>query len=242
MMAGLTVAIMQPYFFPYLGYFQLAAEADVFVFHDDVQYIKGGWVNRNLILKDGHPSWLTLPVHRAAHDLAIKARRYQLEPFVVSRVLRRIDAAYADAPNFESTYAVVRDIMTCGDANVATFNARLIRSIAGRLGIQTTFAVSSDMQKDDRLKGQERVIDMCRRLGATRYVNPAGGRHLYRRDHFERVGIDLRFVESTVATDPRFESGTLPPLSILDTLMHNDDESVSRMLKKRRVVTSIDPE
>jgi WbqC-like protein family len=88
----MIVSIMQPYFFPYIGYFQLAACSDIFVFHDDVQYIKGGWVNRNRILRDGQPRWLTLPVRKGASRLTIQQRQYQLDEPVTARVLRRVEA------------------------------------------------------------------------------------------------------------------------------------------------------
>jgi hypothetical protein len=230
----LTVAIMQPYFFPYLGYFQLAAKSDIFVFHDDAQYIKGGWVNRNRIARDGKESWLTLPVLRGAHDLAINERRYQLTPRVVDRLLRRIGAAYADAPRFEQTRALVGEILNCGDANVATFNARLVQRVAGQLGIRASFVFSSQLGKDNRLTGQERVIDICRRLGATDYVNPIGGTRLYQAERFSREGIDLSFLESTVASCRPSEDPPIAPLSIIDALMFNGDDVMAALLKQCR--------
>lgn len=230
---GLTVAIMQPYFFPYVGYFQLAAESDIFVFHDNVQYIKSGWVNRNRIVKDGRPCWLTLPVLRGAHRLAINQRRYQLEPDVLSRLMRRIDAAYSNAPHFEQTRALIDDTLHCGDANVATFNARLVQRIAGRLGIRARFVLSSELGHDNRLTGQERVIDICGRLGATHYVNPIGGTRLYQPERFAREAIDLSFVESTAAVG-RASDPPVSSLSIIDTLMFNSDDSMADLLKQRR--------
>jgi hypothetical protein len=122
----MIISIMQPYFFPYIGYFQLIAQSDVFVFYDDVQYIKGGWVNRNRILRNGEPCWLTLPVRKEAFRLAINQRSYELERATVGRVLRRIAAAYLKAPRFEVIFPCVEELVNFGDANVAAFNMNLI--------------------------------------------------------------------------------------------------------------------
>jgi hypothetical protein len=242
MPARLTVAIMQPYFFPYLGYFQLIAHSDVFVIHDDAQYIKGGWINRNRILTEGRASWLTLPVSRGAHDAAINGRRYQLDPSIVDRLLRRIDAAYATATTFKRTSMLVHEIMTCADSNVATFNARLLQRIAGHLAIPTRFVFSSQIAKDARLTGQERVIDLCARLGATQYVNSVGGSRLYQADRFAASGIELSFFESTVSPYKQFGQTFVPSLSIIDTLMFNSDQAMAGLLKQyRRIEATTGP-
>ena len=191
----MIVSIMQPYFFPYIGYFQLMHNSDVFVFHDDAQYMKGGWVNRNRILVNGAPSWITLPLLKGSHRLNINHRKYQLEKPVVNRILRRIAAAYRDAPYFHPIMPILRDIMGFADPNVAMFNANLVQRISGHLGLTTRIVLSSALAKDNDLSGEARVINICRALGATHYVNPIGGTKLYAIENFTRYGIALSFLE-----------------------------------------------
>jgi len=227
---------MQPYFFPYVGYFQLIAQSDLFVFHDDVQYLKGGWINRNRVLRNGGPCWITLPVRKAAHYLPINQRFYHLEPAVTGRVLRRIDAAYRKAPRFAAIYPLIEDIVKFTAPNVATFNVNLIEALAVHLGIRTRFVSSSALDKDDQLTGQERVIDICRRLGASWYLNPIGGTHLYQRDRFAEAGIELRFLQPTVPPYPQFGQTPVPDLSIIDALMFNNDKAIDALLRAFQLV------
>src|SRR5690242_7195515 len=108
---------MQPYFLPFLGYFQLIQGADIFVIHDDVQYIKGGWINRNRILVNGAPSWITIPVLKASHRLCINQREYHLDQRIIERILRRIEGAYRHAPLFKEGFSLVQKIMLYQDRN-----------------------------------------------------------------------------------------------------------------------------
>ena len=228
----MIVSIMQPYFFPYIGYFQLVANSDIFVFHDDVQYIKGGWVNRNRILRDGRPCWLTLPVRNGAFQLTIQQRQYQLDKPVIARVLRRIEASYSKAPRFEVVFPLVEKLITLATANVAYFNDNLIKRITAELGARAKFILSSELDKQNHLAGQERVVNICQRLGATHYVNPIGGTRLYDADRFAKAGIRLSFLETAEITYPQFGNPSIPNLSIIDVLMFNDEKRVACMLKQ----------
>jgi WbqC-like protein family len=228
------IGIMQPYFFPYIGYFQLIAHSDVFVFHDDVQYIKGGWINRNRIINDRRACWITLPVLKAPHDRPIKDRYYTADSEVRNHLLRRIAAVYRTAPCFNEIYPLVEEIMSFSDTNVATLNIELIRRIAVHLKINTPFVLSSKLVKNNSLAGQERVIEICRLLGATHYVNLIGGRELYRRDDFLRKGLELGFLKPAVLSAEPNDSAV--PLSILDDLMHKEERVLANALKDYRIV------
>jgi hypothetical protein len=223
----MIVGIMQPYFFPYIGYFQLIAHCDVFVLHDDVQYIKGGWINRNRILINHKAEWITLPVLRAAHYRTIKDRYYSSDPKARTRLLRRIAGAYRTAPCFGQAYSLIEKVMGFGDTNVAAFNANLIQRVTAHLKLRTPTVLSSTLTKDDGLAGEDRVIDICRCLGATHYVNLIGGRGLYRTEAFARAGIELKFLESTELRTPH-RSGLR--LSIVDDLMHRGEEALADAL------------
>jgi hypothetical protein len=231
----MIVSIMQPYFFPYLGYFQLIAQSGTFVFHDDVQYIKGGWINRNRILRDGAPAWITLPVLRDAHERAINQRTYQNTRANVDRTLRSIEGAYRKAPRFEEVRPLLVQIMSFEDANVAAFNINLVSRICRFLNIEVRLAASSEMVRDNPLIGQDRVIDLCRRVGGTRYVNPVGGMDLYQVEAFARADISLGFLEPRLRPYAQFGGAHVTALSIIDVLMFNSNAAIAEMLEDHRL-------
>lgn len=209
---------MQPYFFPYIGYFQLMQAVDVFVIYDDAQYMKGGWVNRNRIRCGDKSSWLTLPVRRQSRELPINQREYMLaDGDAVQQIERRLQASYAKAPFFEEAMSVVTALLACGEANVAAFNARLLTELARRLGIGCRFEASSQIGKADGLKGQAIVLDLCQRIGASHYINPIGGLDLYDRESFDHAGIGLSFLRTTTPA-VKLADG-VRHLSIIDGLM-----------------------
>jgi hypothetical protein len=239
MTGSMIIGVMQPYFFPYMGYFQLIAASDVFVFHDDAQYIKGGWINRNRIRKDGKLVWITFPVLSATHDLPINERYYAGDPQTRHRLLRRIEAAYRSAPRFAEIYPLIEEIMGFGDADVAAFNAHLIRRVAAHLGIRAAFVASSELDKDNSLTGADRVIEICRRLGATRYINPAGGKELYRAAHFSHAGIELAFLAPSVLGAAGSGPAAPQPLSIIDTLMGRSEAQIAADLQDYRIIEAV---
>lgn len=232
----MKVAIMQPYFFPYIGYFQLMAVCDVFVLHDDVQYIKGGWVNRNRILLNGESRMITFPVQKDAHDLPINSRHYVEDRQARKDILNLIRQAYSKAPEYRNMFPALEDMLEFQDRNVANFNRNLIERIAGMIGLECRIVASSAMEKDDSLTGEQRVLDMCCQLGATDYFNPIGGTELYHSGTFRERGIALHFLE---ALDERYEQGTAtwePFLSMIDVLMFNPPAEVRRLLTRYRLI------
>lgn len=231
----MIVSIMQPYFFPYLGYFQLIAASDVFVLHDDVQYIKDGWVNRNRVLRNGQPAWITLPVLRGAHDLPINDRYYRLVP-CARRILRQLENCYRTAPRYHSVFPLISELMGMSDPNVARFNGATVTRLVSHLGLGPRIVTSSDLPKDRNLGGEQRVIAICRSVGATTYLNPAGGTHLYERQQFARQGINLKFLESPDLSYPQSGRTPVSHLSIIDALMFNDAAALAALLRNFRII------
>ena len=215
----MNVAIMQPYFFPYLGYFQLIAASDVFVLHDDVQYIKAGWVNRNRILSDGESRMITFPVQKDSHELPINARKYIQDGKARKDIINLIKQAYLKAPFFQQVFPLLNELMMFADNNVAHFNENLIRSIAGYLGLTCNITTSSGMNKNNSLTGEQRVLEICQQLGATKYINPQGGQSLYDTATFRDRGIDLRFIVMRPVPYKQSTENFVPYLSIIDALM-----------------------
>ena len=221
---------MQPYFFPYIGYFQLIAASDVFVLHDDVQYIKGGWVNRNRILLNGESRMITLPVQKGAYDLPINARSYVPDSQPYKDIANLIKQAYSKVPFFQQVFPLLNDTLMCADKNVARFNENLIRRIADYLGIKSKIINSSEIKKNDSLTGESRVLEICKRLGATNYTNPIGGTELYHQEAFKKGGITLRFLEAQNVRYSQHGDEWLPFLSVIDVLMFNSIEKIQVLL------------
>jgi hypothetical protein len=226
----LAVGIMQPYFFPYIGYFQLMAACDLFIVYDDAQFIKGGWITRNRILVNGGPEWLTVPIAAAPHSWAINQRHYLLTDRLTAKVLDRLHGAYHGAPELDTVMQLVERVMEFHDSNVAVFNTNLLRVLASHLGIRCEIRNSSEHEKNTLLKGQELVIDMCTRAGASLYINPVGGTSLYQAAGFSARDITLSFLQSNAKAYRQYREPFVPALSIIDVMMFNPVERVRDML------------
>lgn len=212
----MIVAIMQPYFFPYIGYFQLMQAVDAFVFYDDVQYMKGGWINRNRISMDDESCWLTLPVRRDSIIKHINQRFYMLGNTVDS-LRSKVQSSYTEAPHFVKIFPFIDKLLHFEDSNVAHFNINSLRKIAELLNINSQFISASEICQSSSLRGESRVIDFCLALGADHYINAIGGVDLYDPKHFAQAGLRLSFLRSTVPAIS-FRNGE-GHLSIIDTLM-----------------------
>lgn len=223
-----TAAIMQPYFFPYIGYFHLVAAADVFVLFDDVQYIDRGWSNRNRILVQGKAHTITLPVQNAPREATYSGREYCLDQIERS-ILKPIRFNYAKAPQFASVMPLIEDILSYPSSNVARFNGNLLERISRFLRLTTDFRFSSEIEVSTDLKAQDRIIAVTSAVGADRYINAAGGQALYSAAAFDAVGIELKFIQSELVPYSQFSGDPIVGLSIIDVLMFN---SVDAILEK----------
>lgn len=218
---------MQPYFFPYIGYFQLMRAVDVFVYFDDVQYIDRGWLNRNRILVNRKPTWLTLPVQNASRTLPINERTYLLHEGVHA-IKRKLQAAYGKLHTYSGICALLQCVLDFNDPNVAAFNSNLLTKVARALGIECKIVRSSDVGNPQGLRGEDRILDLCQRLGAHQYINAIGGTSLYHASHFRAKGLGLSFLRTTAAPQ---EGGEVPQyLSIIHELMHLEVAGVVRRL------------
>ena len=166
----------------------------------------------------------------------IQQRTYDLTARNVARISGRIEACYRKAPRFSEIFPLLQDILSFGDPNVAAFNANLIGRLAVFLEIGTELVRSSQMTKNNLLRGEARVIDLCLRVGATVYVNPIGGLRLYQTKAFAAAGIELRFLESKAHPYQQFAGTPVPSLSIIDVLMFNSNEMIAAMLKEYRLI------
>lgn len=221
---------MQPYFLPYLGYWQLISSVDVFVVYDDIKMTKKGWVNRNRLLRNGEPAWFTLPL-QADHDaLDIRERKIARE-FEPQRMLNQFAGAYSKAPHFRETVPIVNQITNCDTPNLFEYLYDSIVTMANYLGIETDIRVSSSLGDFRRLKAQTKVLAICQALKATTYVNAIGGTELYQRAAFDAHDIELRFLKSHQFVYPQFGQPFVPALTIVDPLMFNPLATVQQQVR-----------
>lgn len=223
----MKTAIMQPYFFPYIGYWQLIRAADVFVIYDDVNYIKQGWINRNRILINGREHFLTLPLSKSGSFKQI------LEIEIAGgkeKLVKTVEQAYKKAAHFSQAFPVIHDILSDTTENLAEYLIQAIRKMARYLNLSAELIVSSQIEKTPGLKGKERVLDICKRLNTSTYVNAPGGRDLYSTDDFGPYGMQLRFLETQFSTYPQNAESFIPGLSIIDVMMNNPYERIQGML------------
>lgn len=230
----MIIAVMQPYFFPYIGYFQLMHAVDAFVFFDDVQYIDRGWVNRNRIPLAGKAAWLSMPVAHASQKLPIKDREYIIETGAIA-IQQKIRSAYP-RPNQRDGLALIEDLLFFGKSNVATYNGNLIKAIATHLDMECDFISSSEILGGCNLRGPDRIIEICKKLNAREYINPIGGLSLYDNQSFNREKIQLSFLKS--AATPSLIGGEPIHFSIIDKLIKNNKESITSELSHYEIVTT----
>lgn len=226
----MKIGIMQPYFVPYIGYWQLMNLVDQYVIYDDVNYIKGGWINRNRILVNGKPKYFNLPMHGASSNLLIKEVKADFNEAIIRKNLRSIEGAYRKAPYYETVYSILEEILWCEEDNIAKYLENSFKVIGRYLGIQTELLISSDLEKDNTLRGQDKVLAICGMLHATEYYNAIGGQELYSFEAFKKHGIQLNFVKTQEIIYKQFENEFQPNLSIVDVMMFNSADRIKEFL------------
>ena len=229
----MRLGIMQPYFFPYLGYWQLLANVDKYVVYDDVTYIKGGWINRNNFLINGQKNLLTMRLEKASSytlikDIAIK------DDFV--KFLKTIEMGYKKAPFFEDIFRLLKDICQCPDKKLGQFLFNSHIKICEYLGIDTELILSSSFDKHTELKGKDKVISICNQLGANEYINAIGGQELYDKKEFAENGIKLNFLQANLREYRQLKNEFVAGLSIIDIVMFNSKEEIKEMLNDFNLV------
>jgi hypothetical protein len=221
----MKVAIMQPYLLPYVGYFQLIAAVDLFIVYDNIQYTKKGWINRNRICRNGAAATFSLPLKSASDHLNVCERELAAD-FKRVKLLNQIKGAYERAPFFAHVFPLIERIVRFDENNLFRFLYYSIRATLEFLNIGTEIRISSGIAIDHSLKKHNKVIALCRAVGARTYVNASGGTDLYSRDDFESQGIGLKFIRSKPFEYRQFELTFVPLLSIVDVLMFNSIDEV----------------
>ena len=227
----MKIAIMQPYFLPYIGYFQLLNAVDEFVVYDNIKYTKKGWINRNRILVNGQAAPITLPLKKGSDFLDVKDR-FLADSWPVARkkLLNKIKGAYLQAPRFSAVYPLIEKIVLYDDPNLFNFIFNSLEQLKDYLRIKTPLVVSSLIPVAPNLKAEKKILKICAARQAEVYLNPVGGLNLYNRDEFQRQGVNLSFLKSAEIKYNQAGNDFVPWLSIVDVLMFNEPEKIKEYL------------
>lgn len=231
----MKLGIMQPYFFPYIGYFQLISAVDIFIIYDDVQYMKQSWINRNYILLKGHKFLFTLPVKKASYTLPINKREFYFQENK-QKLLDTFTQAYRKAPYFRSCITLINDIISIKSNKVTDIVTESIKKICTYLDITTKILNSSYLNIDNKLKASKKVIYINKLFKSTIYVNAIGGKQLYTKEEFNQNGIELFFLKTKEIKYKQFSNEFISNLSIIDVLMFNSKEDVKKLLEDYELV------
>jgi hypothetical protein len=226
--------IMQPYFLPYIGYFQLMKMVDTYVIADDVNFIKGGWANRNKMLLQGKEFLFNLVTLKASSNKLFKDLYVDKNQ---TKLLRTIELSYKNSPQFPKVFPLIEKIIHYEDKNFARYVGNSLIQIAKYLDFGTKILYASDIESDRTLAPQPRIISDCKLLGAKTYVNAIGGIKLYDKEKFKEAGIELCFLKPRSIEYQQFSKKYFVPcLSMLDVMMFNSAEQTNTLLSQYDLV------
>ena len=224
---------MQPYFFPYLGYFSLIKHTDRFILLDAVQYIRHGWINRNRVLKPGAGwQYVVVPLEKHRRETAIRDIRVKQDTPWQDRILRQLEHYKKRAPHYGSVMELLGECLRLQETSIARLNAQLLAKTCAYLDIPCKAAIYSEMELgiDEVTDAGEWALHISRALGARQYINPPGGAELFDAARFAAAGIGLSFLVPDLGEYDQRRPGFEPGLSIIDVMMFNDTEVVRAML------------
>lgn len=229
---------MQPYFFPYLGYWQLINAVDKYVIYDDVNFINRSFINRNYILLKDNPKRINLQLKEASQNKLINEVEISQDRKWKDDFLKTLSLCYQKAPYYLEVFPIIQGIINYEDSNLAKYLEHSIREVCKYLSIDTEILLSSAINKDNSLRGQDKILSICQVMGALEYYNAIGGVQLYSQEAFSARGIKLNFLKSHDIHYAQFNENFISRLSIIDVLMFNSKEKVSELLKEYELINS----
>lgn len=227
------LAIKQPYFMPYIGFWQEVKLVDKYVFFDDVNFINRGWINRNYILIGGQKQLFSLSLEDKSQNKLINEIKISDD---FSKLLKTISMAYKKAPYYKQTISLLESIFGYEDKNLARFVGNSIETVSKWLGFDTEFVYSSALDNDKALRRQDKIIDICENVGAGYYFDSTGALELYEKETFKNHGIQLQFIKSRITPYKQFNNEFVAGLSIIDVLMFNAPRAISQMLSNYELI------
>lgn len=232
----MKIGIMQPYFFPYIGYWQLMNAVDKYVIYDDVNFIKNGWINRNNILVNKSVHMFTLPLEGASPFEKINQIKITSNEKNKSKMLKTLEMSYKKAPFYNDVFPIAEKTIMEDSCLISVALKNSFEMINKYLDIKTELILSSEMEKDNSLNAQEKVIHICKLLGANTYYNAIGGQELYDKEEFKKNRIELKFLKTKPVEYKQFTNEFIPNLSIIDIMMFNSPEKIREMLNEYELV------
>lgn len=226
----MKIGIMQPYIFPYIGYWQLMNAVDKYVIYDDVNYIKRGWINKNRILMNGEEKIINLQLHNVSQNKLINEIELLGDPVNNKKLLKTIESCYKKAPYYSEVFPIIENVINNDEKNLAKYLEYSIRKICEYLSIDTELIVSSTIEKNNDLRGQDKIIEICKVLGGDEYYNAIGGQELYENEQFTKQGLKLSFLETGVIEYKQFKNEFAPNLSIIDVMMFNSKSDIKEIM------------
>ena len=230
----MKLAVMQPYFFPYIGYFQLIKAVDKFVFYDDVNFINRGWINRNRIIINNTTNYITVQLIGASQNKLIN----EVE-FIDNRQKLNIsiEMAYKKAPFFTQVMPVIKNISKFETNSISNLAIYSVKEVCKYLQLKTKFEISSlNYSETKGLEKSNRLITICKQNMASTYINPIGGQELYNKEYFRNDNIELFFIKTNLSQYKQFNKEFIPGLSILDVMMFNSIKDIHKMLDNYELI------
>ncbi len=231
----MKLGIMQPYFFPYIGYFQLINIVDKFILYDNVAYIKNGWINRNKILIRKKANYITIPVHYASTNYYIHETQIVNFKLFKKKFIKTIILNYKKAPEFNPVLNLIETIFSSKFDYINDLNLTIIKQINKFLNINTKIILSSTININHTLKGEEKIIAICQKIKANEYINSIGGVDLYSKKNFSSQNIHLKFLKTKNIEYKQFNEKFIPNLSIIDVMMFNNPQQIDKFLNNYKI-------
>lgn len=223
---------MQPYFLPYIGYFQLINSVKKFVILDDVNFINRGWINRNNILVNKEPNLFTIPLKAASQNKFINEISIDYSQNWQNKLMKSLQTSYRKSKCFNNVYDIFQQIIESKFDSISELNTFSIKKIIEYLNINTEVIESSSHYENKNLTSQNRIIDICHKEDASVYINPIGGSNLYDKQLFIKHNLELYFIKTKSSKYAQFNHEFHPGLSIIDVLMFNEKEQINLMLEE----------
>ena len=234
----MKIGIMQPYFFPYIGYFQLLNMVDRYVVYDNAFFSNHKWGFRNRILINGAPGFFRIKTLNASQKKRFNEIQVSGDVQEKEKSIRTLECAYKKAPHFSEVMPLLENFIMTDYDNLAVCNIASNRLICNYLDINTEILLMSELDHGRDLKRQYTIYDACRILGCNEYINSIGGTVLYDFEEFRQNGVELAFLKSDDITYPQFGGEFVPDLSIIDVMMFNSVPEVHEMLNRYTLIKS----
>lgn len=229
---------MQPYLFPYIGYFQLINAADKFIFYDDVDFIKKGWINRNRFLINGRPTFFTVPLSKVSQNIKTKNTKIKKEEFIKwrSKFYKSLEYNYNNTPFYPEVLPIIKNVLENDTASISELAKLSIQNVLNYLNIETCIVWSSSVYGNSHLRREERILNICIAEKTHIYYNLIGGLSIYDKENFSAKNVNLQFLKTVPKKYNQSTKEFIPSLSIIDVLMNNSKEDVMEMLENYELV------